>query len=363
MIPAMRRPGAFLVVLGCLGVLVPSAASPVAASADWSRPVTVSAGAAAAVFSVPASALGNPSKNTEPSAAFYAACRVMGTSKSANDKCDAAALKDFNAVRKQEGLGPMTLPGDFDALSVRAQLLAISNIERLDRGRRAVVGLSTRLDSLAAKGATADEDPAFPSPFPGTAGSGNWVGGVDSALLADFLWMYDDGPGSGNIDCQHKGAPGCWGHRKDIIRPFDAPLILGTGVAHKTKWGTSMTELFIGGDHTDHANVSPTWAAIAKTFPVLVSRKSVSLSAASGATKRAKVVVRAPDAAKHITASISAGAASWAVSPASCTLAVNARCTLTLTYRASAAGSHPGSLVVTGTGGHKAVVTLTGTST
>jgi hypothetical protein len=311
---------------------------------------------------VPASALSNPSKNTEPSAAFYAACRVMGTSKAANHKCDAAALKDFNAVRKNEGLGPMTLPGDFDTLSVRAQLLAISNIERLDRGRRAVVGLSTRLNTFANKGATADADPPFPSPFPGTAGSGNWVGGVDSVLLADFLWMYDDGPGSGNIDCRHKGDAGCWGHRKDIIRPFDAPLLLGAGVARKTKWGTSMTELFIGGDHTDHANVSPTWATIAKTFPVLVSRTSVTLSGATGSASHAKVVVRAPDAAKHITASISSGATTWSVSPASCTLAVNARCTLTLTYRSNTPGPHPGSLVVTGTGGHKVVVSLKGNS-
>jgi hypothetical protein len=286
----------------------------------------------------------------------------MGTSKAANDRCDTAALRDFNAVRRKEGLGPMTLPGDFDTLSVRAQLLAISSIERVDRGRPAVVGLSQRLNALAAKGAAADNDPPFPSPFPGTSGSGNWVGGVDSALLADFLWMYDDGPGSGNIDCRHRGAAGCWGHRKDIIRAFDAPLMLGAGVVRHTKWGTSMTELFIGGDHVDRANFSPTWAAISRTFPILVSRTAVTLSAATAATAHATVVVRSPDAAKRITASMTAGAASWSVSPTSCTLAVNAHCTLMLTYHSTVPGAHPGSLVVTGTGGHRAVVSLAGTS-
>ncbi|HUY24713.1 MAG TPA: hypothetical protein VMV09_05335, partial [Candidatus Saccharimonadales bacterium] len=30
-------------------------------------------------------------------------------------------------------------------------------------------------------------------------------------------WMYNDGPGSFNIDCPSASSPGCWIHRDDIL--------------------------------------------------------------------------------------------------------------------------------------------------
>lgn len=222
---------------------------------------------AATTASRPPNPRSDPKKNTAPSRRFVDACRAMATSKAANDKCDAAALREFDKVRKSVGLGPLILPSDFDTLSVPAQLLAISNLERVDRGLRPVLGLSSALDKLAVRGAKADTDPPFPNPFRGTAISGNWAAAGNSALLDDFYWMYDDGPGSFNEDCAHRGDAGCWGHRHDILFKFAAPLVMGAAVVYHTRVGTSMTEEFIGGDHSDKADVAPTWKTISASLP------------------------------------------------------------------------------------------------
>lgn len=230
-------------------------------------PMAAQATPAAAAAAMPPNPLANPKHNTAPSQRFVDACHEMGTSKAANDKCDAAALHDFDAVRKKEGLGRITLPGDFASLSVPSQLLAISNIERVDRGRRPVKGRTKSLDKLAEAGANRDQDPNFPQPCGCTFGGANWAGAGNSALLDDFYWMYDDGPGSFNNDCPQRGASGCWGHRHNILHAYAARLIMGAAVAYKTRFGTSMTEEFIGGDRSDKVIVSPSWHRIAATFP------------------------------------------------------------------------------------------------
>jgi hypothetical protein len=228
--------------------------------------------------------LADPKHDTQPSQAFVSACSQMRTTKAANKTCDKAALKDSDAVRKKEGLGPMTLPRDFATLSVPSQLLAISNIERVDRGERPVLGRSKSLDKLALYGAKHDSDPDFPYPFPGTSGGANWAGAGNSALLDDFYWMYDDGFGSFNEDCPTKHASGCWGHRHDILNPYDSRLVMGAAVSRqKTGFGTSMTEEFIGGDRGNKVNVSPSWHKIAATFPPRVKISASAATVASGA--------------------------------------------------------------------------------
>jgi hypothetical protein len=60
--------------------------------------------------------------------------------------------------------------------------------------------------------------------------------------------MYDDGFDSGNLDCLHRGAAGCWGHRKGILDDFGSGphLVMGaavdvTGDTHRgDDGGTSM---------------------------------------------------------------------------------------------------------------------------
>ena len=44
--------------------------------------------------------------------------------------------------------------------------------------------------------------------------------------------MYDDGPGSPNVDCQGGNTSGCWGHRDDILAPFTcSPCVMGSAVS------------------------------------------------------------------------------------------------------------------------------------
>ena len=160
--------------------------------------------------------------------------------------CVNPVLSAIDRARAGEGVRPMRLPSGFGGLSLPQQLLAIANLERSDRGLTPAVGLSRSLDQNAVAAARAQQDPA-PNPFYGNAYGSNWAGGIGSSLAVDFLWMYDDGPGSSNIDCRSPQSAGCWGHRHNILYPYQAPLAMGAGVV-----GTSMTEVFVGGDTRTH---------------------------------------------------------------------------------------------------------------
>jgi hypothetical protein len=181
----------------------------------------------------------DPARSIPPSQSFFDACFTVSSSAAPQRACDRAALRDFDKVRASEGLARMSLPHSFPKLSAAHQLLVLVNIERADRGLAVFPGLSKRLDSLAAKGARAGTDPPFPSPFPGDFAGANWAGTGTSTLLADYVWMYDDGAGSPNADCRSASDPGCWGHRHNIIHRYDGPRRMGAAVAQH---GGSMAE-------------------------------------------------------------------------------------------------------------------------
>ena len=46
--------------------------------------------------------------------------------------------------------------------------------------------------------------------------------------------MYDDGVGSGNLDCTAHHRGGCWGHRHDILWRFGSTGALAMGAAART---------------------------------------------------------------------------------------------------------------------------------
>jgi hypothetical protein len=287
--------------------------------------------------------LANPVSDTVPSNAFIKACYAMGTSKSANEVCDKAALVGFDKVRAAEGLGPMTLPGDFAQLTVPVQLLTISNIERVDRGLTAIKGLSARLNTYAQAGANTDDDPGFPQPLTGAAGS-NWSGLGNSALLDDFFWMYDDGLGSPNGACTATDPSGCWGHRDNIIGSFGAPIFMGAAVAYRTSRGTSMTEEYVGDDTVDTAEV----------LPFTMSRHRLAVRTHSSTPAHVAVTVTAPSGGR-VHARITAGRSVWSLTPAHCTLRTGASCALHLRFAAHVAGRHDGTLTVSGPGGQQRV--------
>jgi hypothetical protein len=158
------------------------------------------------------------------------------------------ALNHARAVMKQP---KYRLPARFASLTAQDQLLVLSNLDRRLYGRTPITGLNPRLDASAHRGARQNRDPDFVGRINGAqleAGGSNWAGGgspMGSPLFAYYLWMYDDGPGSGNIDCQHKGDPGCWGHRDNTLfqAPAHAQAEMGVGFA-KPNGSFSWTELY-----------------------------------------------------------------------------------------------------------------------
>ncbi len=157
-----------------------------------------------------------PSTDLPSTPDLAVACRGGG----GGTPCLDAALQAFDNARAAEGIGPLTLPSDFSSLTAGEQLLVLVDSERVDRGLSPVAGELDALDGLAATGAEDDSDPSFPSA--GVAGvtawawAGNWAS-AGSVLSAVYEWMYDDGLGSGNIDCTSADTSGCWDHRDNIL--------------------------------------------------------------------------------------------------------------------------------------------------
>ncbi|HUE58302.1 MAG TPA: hypothetical protein VMO88_01840, partial [Acidimicrobiales bacterium] len=177
----------------------------------------------------------DPSQSTPPSGDYDAAC--FGSSYSAA-ACDQASLSDIDSALSGEGYGPLSLPSNYGSLSTVAQLVAVANAERAVRGLPQMPENST-LDSMAYNGARNNSDPTGPSGY--TWGS-NIAMGYPTALSADYVWMYDDGANSPNVDCQSPGDSGCWGHRHNI-------LIQGAGKAgagvYNYNGAPNLTQLFV----------------------------------------------------------------------------------------------------------------------
>lgn len=177
----------------------------------------------------------DPSQSQPPSSQFDSSCFGYSFSAAA---CDKAALDDIDNALAAEGYGPLSLPSNYSNLSMPAQLLATANAERTVRGLPAMPENGS-LDSRAHQGAQAGSDPAGPS---GYAWGSNLAMGYPTALSADYVWMYDDGANSPNVDCRSAGDAGCWGHRHNI-------LIQGGGQAgaaiYNDNGSPNLTQLFV----------------------------------------------------------------------------------------------------------------------
>jgi hypothetical protein len=317
-------------------------------------PIVVSALAISATIAagfVPLSALGatahavsDPVADREPSSGFKAVCNKVLASPAESAACDQVAVPEFDAARAAEGVAPLVLPDNFDSLSVPAQLLTITDLERVDRGLPPIAGLSSRLSGLAQQGADAQTDPPFPEPFDGTSGQGNWAG-FGSALLATYEWMYNDGPGGINLGCTPQNAGDCWGHRHTIVGDYDAPIVMGAAVSNAG--GGSTTELIIGGDNTDAVDQTPTWATIETSLSFGLNPTSTSLTADKGSSKGLVVTATSGGGALDLTAAMQQGEPAWSVSPTSCHVGVGQSCQFTLTFTSPGPGHFPGILGVT----------------
>ena len=138
-------------------------------------------------------------------------------------------LAAINHARSLEGVRPMVLPRNWTLLTRPEQLFVLADLERVDRGLPAYVGLDPQLNSAAQSAAAAGQDPNAPPNFPVardpqgyTMVSGSWSGGYSSMLESDYGWMYQDGWGGSssnttNIACNGPSAAACWGHRDELL--------------------------------------------------------------------------------------------------------------------------------------------------
>jgi hypothetical protein len=168
----------------------------------------------------------------------------------------------IDACRAQEGVGPLRLPNNWSALTPVQQGFVLINLERVNRGLPAIVGLNPSLNGLASSGASSGGDPSFPAG--GFVGGGGIWAGAPSVLAADYMWMYADGPGGNNLDCSGSNNSACWGHRDIMLWDRTAgPLVSGGGYA--TAGGVdSLAYLVLSGYST--ANLTFTWASEVKHF-------------------------------------------------------------------------------------------------
>ncbi len=191
----------------------------------------------------------NPAASIAPTPLFETTCLADGA---LSGSCVAATLQATDVARGREGVGPMSLPGDYSALTPAEQLFVLADTERVDRGLPPALGLVAELDQDAQAAALADTDPT-PTIVPAGVGVVRWASNWSEnagALGSNYNWMYDDGPGSGNLACG-SGGGGCWGHRDNILG-FNAAqlaggvLVMGAGEASPaaaSPW-MSDTELF-----------------------------------------------------------------------------------------------------------------------
>jgi hypothetical protein len=172
--------------------------------------------------------ISDPRHNVAPRPDYTRICAAGGTDNSPT--CLGAVLDAINHAHALEGIRPMVLPTGFGQLSIPDQLFVTIDLERMDRGLPVFGGLTKALDRNAQIGADDANDP----PDPGQAydlDDAEWAGGSSNGLDAVYGWMYDDGFDSGNLDCEHRGAAGCWGHRKGILDDFGSGPNLAMGAA------------------------------------------------------------------------------------------------------------------------------------
>jgi hypothetical protein len=214
----------------------------------------------------------NPARNVNPNPDFLGTAACAGGKDSA--ACNTTVLRAITHARKVlENIGGMSFSlAAYEKLTPDEQLFVSANLERIERGLPAVTVLTRSLDTVAQEGANADADPPLnrvPSTLAGggrwVSLGGNWAGGFDNALGADYGWMYDDkGSAWGhrdNILGRYVGASSCGGQRHEIA--------MGAGHVTRGKaYGDSETELFAGICGATPTDVVMTWAKAKKLLKV-----------------------------------------------------------------------------------------------
>jgi hypothetical protein len=150
-------------------------------------------------------------------------------------RCINAAVFYLDQARAKLHLAPYQLPAGFVKLAPDRQILILSNLDRAAYHLPTITGVTRSLDKVARGGTPGDPgvrgdgDPVLNAP--GVQTTSNWAVGFPNIVLAYEAWMYDDGPGSGNLDCTPSNHTGCWGHRQDVLADLLTPGPTAMGVA------------------------------------------------------------------------------------------------------------------------------------
>ncbi|MGB9183050.1 MAG: hypothetical protein WCB67_03220, partial [Solirubrobacteraceae bacterium] len=166
----------------------------------------------------------------DPASNFTAGAPTTACKVTASATCTAAAVIYLNAARASLGQPAYLLPRNFTSLTPAQEGFVLANLDRVRYGLAPIPGITAGLSQDAAGGVQGDTDPQ-PSDAKFNYYTANWAGGFFNMPLAYEAWMYDDGPGSGNLDCAGNDTAGCWGHRHDILWSFDGTNPLAMGVA------------------------------------------------------------------------------------------------------------------------------------
>jgi hypothetical protein len=140
----------------------------------------------------------------------------IGAGQCINNGTNTACLADINTARAdQEGLSPIVLPLNWTSLTSAEKMFVFTNLERTSRNEAPIPNLVSTYDTEVQAGVQTDADPVLPII---NAYGSIWAGGTTLSLLGAFdLWMYDDGPGGLNRDCDPAFPRSCWGHRNIIL--------------------------------------------------------------------------------------------------------------------------------------------------
>jgi hypothetical protein len=256
----------------------------------------------------------------------------------------------INQARAAEGLGPLALPVGFSAESLDAQMLTLVNEERVDRGLAPVKGVSGTLDAAARVGARSGNPPILPTGLAAGHSATLWSS-VWSPVLADYLFLYDDGEGGVNLDCVTHHLGPCWADRRALLANYPGPLLMGVGSSGRGGGVSGLGLVMAGGDHLDRVNVVR-WNTVRARLRPGVSTSALVLSGGQPTT----LLVGATGEA--MTIAISATSPSFSVAPTSCVLRAGATCSLRVV---AAAGATSATLLVKSPGGVSSV-TLRNTS-
>ncbi len=166
--------------------------------------------------------------------------RVIFPAYSGAAACTNYILQAINTARSNEQLPALTLPTNYFQLSPQERIFVVVDLERTARGLPPYLGLNLQLHAAAQAAATKGVDPSMAKNFPvgrdaaNVMGMGSTLASGYNALVADYVWMYQDGWGgsqstTANVACTSFFALGCWGHRDELLG-YDGTFNAGVGL-------------------------------------------------------------------------------------------------------------------------------------